>query len=71
MNKNLTDKMNELADHLHKTMPLHGSIGYTASKAFRDGFQTCHDLMLEDMKKLVEALKDCYAGLWKAWKGEG
>ena len=31
---------NEMADHLHKTMPLHGSIGYTASKAFRDGFET-------------------------------
>jgi len=52
---------NEMADHLHKTMPLHGSIGYTASKAFRDGFDAASAEYENIIAELEGALKDIYA----------
>ena len=56
MNKNLETKMNELAEEFyHRT-------GYAATEwaviNFMAGGQAMHDLMIEDMKKLVEALED-------------
>jgi hypothetical protein len=69
MNKNLETKMNELAEELYPYFWDHdGSERHNESdrEIFSKGFQSCHDLMIEDMKKLVEAL--CSASNYLSWR---
>lgn len=53
MNKNLETKMNEAALDYMSVKTFGHELGHHGFKA---GFRAAHDLMLEDMKKLVEAL---------------
>lgn len=54
MNKLLRTKMDALADLYRKSHVTRDV--WKEDKCFADGFQSCHDLMIQDIKKLVEAL---------------
>jgi len=54
MNKNLETKMDELAIQHNEALRYFENASFDA--VYKNGFQACHDLMIEDMKKLAEAL---------------
>lgn len=78
MNKNLENRMNELADDFTQeasgdlfNLEKQTGVGWGSDEAvchiiegsFQAGFNACHDLMLEDMKKLVGALEQTIQGI--------
>lgn len=56
-------RRDELAQHLQKTAGLHDTMGYTAEKAFRDGWDACRAEMLAN----IDFYRDLSATLAKAW----
>lgn len=57
MTEKQIEKMNELASHLDKTSMLHEVMGYTASKAFTDGYTAAHN----DATAIIERLETAIA----------
>lgn len=55
----LNQKRDELIDHLNRTSHLHSYMNYPPSKAFKDGFDSAVELLLNEIKinetKLAEA----------------
>jgi hypothetical protein len=58
MKKELETQRDELAAHLQLTNQFHEAMGYNHSKAFKDGFNACHDKMIEEVDRVRKLLAD-------------